>query len=98
MLCVPVARALVAQTAVRAFPLPANATAPQPLIDAPPSRKLTEPVGLLPVTVAVRVIADPAVDGLAELASVVVVALLPPVVTLTVSALDVAPVTMMFTP
>ena len=89
-LWVPPASALVAHTAVRLLPLPAKATAEQPLIELAPSLKLTDPVGLVPVTVAVKVTFAPAVAGLAELASVVVVAALPAVVTLTVSALALA--------
>jgi hypothetical protein len=54
-LCVPAARAAVAQVAVRALPLPASATAAQPAIDVAPSLKLTVPVGAVPVTVAVNV-------------------------------------------
>ena len=80
------------------MPLPARATAEQPLIELAPSLKLTDPVGLVPVTVAVKVTLAPAVEGLAELASVVVLAAPLPLVTLTVSALEVAPRTMMFTP
>ena len=71
MLWVPAVRALVAHAAVRVSPLPESATALQPEIELPPSVKLTEPVGLLPVTVAVKVTVDPAVDGLTELASAV---------------------------
>jgi hypothetical protein len=80
------------------LPLPASATAEHPESDVPPSVKLTLPVGLVPVTVAVKVTLAPTVEGLAELASVVVVAVPPPLVTLTVTALALAPVTMMFTP
>ncbi len=42
------------QAAVRALPLPASATAPQPVIVVPPLVKLTVPVGEMPVTVAVK--------------------------------------------
>src|SRR5207248_679941 len=98
MLCVPAAKLLVLQVAVRILPEPVSATAAQPLIDVAPSWKLTDPVGLVPVTVAVKVTLAPAVEGLAELASVVVLAAPLPLVTLTVSALEVAPRTMMFTP
>ena len=59
--------------AVVLLPLPARATAPQPLIEFAPSLKLTLPVGLLPATVAVNVTLAPTVDGFFELASVVVV-------------------------
>src|SRR5215472_14990684 len=98
MLCEPAVSAAVEHEAVRVFPLPASATAEQPASDVPPSAKFTLPVGLVPVTVAVKVTLDPALDGLTELTSVVVVEPPPAFVTLTVSALDVAPVTMMFTP
>ena len=73
MLCVPPARVVVAQAAVRELPEPVSAIALQPEIELPPSVKLTVPVGLLPVTVAVKVTFAPTVDGFAELLSVVVV-------------------------
>ena len=73
MLCVPTERLLVAQVAVRTLPLPLNAAAAQAAIDVPPSKKFTVAVGLVPVTVAVKVVFAPTVDGLAELASAVVV-------------------------
>ncbi len=98
MLCVPPLKALVVQAAVRLLPLPAKATAEQPLIVLPPSVKATDPVGAVPLTVAVKVTFAPTVDGLSELASVVVLAAAPPTVTLTVSALEVAPSTITFTP
>src|SRR5213593_2808027 len=73
MLCVPAARLAVLQVAVFALALPVgSATAAQPAIELPPSVKLTLPVGLKPVTEAVKVTLAPAVDGLSELASVVV--------------------------
>src|SRR5450432_348416 len=72
MLCVPVLKALVVHCAVLLLPLPANETAEQVAMDAPASVKLMLPVGAVPATVAVNVTAEPAVDGLAELASVVV--------------------------
>ena len=71
MLWVPTVRLLVAQLAVRLLPEPLSATALQPLIELPPSRKFTLPVGALPLTVAVRVTPAPEVDGLSELATVV---------------------------
>ncbi len=74
MLRVPAAREDVEQAAVRVLPLPASATALQPVIDAPPLVKLTVPVGAIPVTDAVNVTLAPTADGFAELASVVVVA------------------------
>ena len=97
MLWVPAVSAPVEHAAARVLPLPETATALQPAIDVPPSVKFTEAVGLLPLTVAVNVTVEPTVAGLTELASVVVVAVPPPVVTLTVSALAVAPVTMTLT-
>ena len=98
MLCVPAVSAAVAHAAVRLFPLPESATAEHPVIDVAPSLKLTDPVGLLPVTVAVKLTLVPKVDGLGALASAVVVAAPPAVVTLTVSALALAPVTVMLMP
>ena len=98
MLCVPAASVLVVHAAVRLLPLPVNATAEQAAIDPAPSLKLTDPVGLMPVTVAVKVTFVPYADGFAELVSVVVVAVPPEVVTLTVSALALAPVTITLMP
>jgi len=67
----------VLQVVVRILPEPASATAAQPLIDVAPSRKLTLPLGALPLTVAVKVTLLPTVDGVREVAiPVVVVALL----------------------
>ncbi len=73
MLCVATVSVLVVHAAVRLLPLPASAIALQPAIEAPPSLKLTLPVGLLPTTVAVKVTLVPAVDGFFELPSVVAV-------------------------
>src|SRR5205823_5071509 len=98
MLCVPAASVLVVHAAVRLLPLPANATVEQPAIGVAPSLKLTDPVGLVPVTVAVKLTLLPTAEGFAELTSEVVVAVPPAVVTLTVSALALAPVTMMLMP
>ncbi len=78
MLCVATDNVAVEQAAVRMLPLPASATAEQPAIDAPPSVKLTLPVGAVPVTVAVNVTLAPDVDGFSELTSVVVVGARPP--------------------
>ena len=86
MLCVAAVSALVLHAAVLLLPLPASATALQPLIELLPSLKLTLPVGLLPVTVAVNVTFAPATDGLAELVNSVVVGA---AVTVTVAAFDV---------
>ena len=72
MLCVVAVSVLVLQAAVLLLPLPASATALQPLIELAPSLKLTLPVGLLPATVAVKVTLLPTVDGFFELATVVV--------------------------
>ena len=98
--CVPIANALVAQVAVRLLPVPLNATAPQPLIVAPAAVNATVPVVALPVTLAVNVTMLPAVDGFAELTSIVVVGAGPavPRVTLTVSAVEVEPRTSNVTP
>src|SRR5437016_5188995 len=80
MLWVPAVSVLVAQVAVRILPDPASPCAVHPASDVEPSRNLTLPVGALPVTVAVNVTLAPAVDGVSDVASrVVVVALLPPV-------------------
>lgn len=68
----------LAQLAVRTFPLPDRATAEQPPIDVAPSLKLTVPVGLLPVTVAVKVTPVPTMDGVSEVARLVLV---PPLLT-----------------
>jgi hypothetical protein len=59
----------VEHVAVRALPLPESATAEHPEIELPPSVKLTVPVGLLPVTVAVKVTPAPTIEGFAELES-----------------------------
>src|SRR5438105_2852379 len=72
MLWLPMASALVLHAAVLVLPLPASATALHPASTLPPLAKATVPVGLLPVTVAVKVTLAPMVAGLAELASVVV--------------------------
>src|SRR5215470_12316688 len=99
MLWLPAVSVVVEHEAVRVLLLPASATAAQAAeIEVPPSVKFTTPVGLVPVTAAVNVTMEPTADGLAELETVVVVAVPPPVVTLTVAALALAPVTMMFTP
>src|SRR5215472_10528800 len=74
MLCEPTARVLVAHCAVRTLPLPVTATAEQPAIEFAPSSKFTVPVGDVAVIVAVKVTFAPAVEGLSELASVVVLA------------------------
>src|SRR6266702_2875020 len=76
MECVVVLSALVLHCALRVLPDPVSATALQPDIDTPPSVKLMVPVGLKPVTEAVKVTLAPALDGLAELDTVVVLAAL----------------------
>ena len=86
MLCVPAVRLDVKQEAVRTLPLPETTADAHPAIDAPPSVKLTLPVGARPVTVAVNVTPEPGFDGLSELASVVVVGVPVDVATCTVSA------------
>ena len=73
MLWVPEARLATVQVAVRVFPLPDNDRAEHPLIEVPPSTKLTVPVGATPVTLAVKVMLAPSAAGFEELASVVLV-------------------------
>ena len=84
--------------AVRVLPEPVSVTAEQPLMEDPPSLKFTVPVGAAPVTVAVRVRLAPTVEGLSELASVVIVGVAPPAVTESVRALGVADNTLMLIP
>ena len=72
MLWLPTAKLLVLQLAVLLLPLPTSATALHPAIALPASLKATLPVGVLPVTVAVKLTLAPTVDGFSELASVVV--------------------------
>jgi hypothetical protein len=74
---VPTARPLLLQVALRVLPEPVKVTAEQPAIDVPPSLKFTLPVGALPITVAVNETLVPTIDGLSELVSVVVLAILP---------------------
>ena len=59
------------------MPMPVTADAAQPLIDVPPSLKFTLPVGAVPLTVAVNVTLAPDVDGLSELATAVVLVVIP---------------------
>src|SRR5690349_19287748 len=99
--CVPAASAAVAHVAVRELPLPISATAPQPETVLAPSLNATVPVGEAPLTVAVNVTLVPQLTGLAELDSDVddVVVVEPPgPVTCTVSALAVAPRTVIVMP
>ena len=77
MLCAPTASAALAHCAVRLPPNPVSATAEQPLIEFGPSLKLTVPVGALPLTVAVKVTAAPADDGVSEVASEVALVSVP---------------------
>ena len=58
--------------AFRVLPEPDRLLAEQPLIDVPPSRKSTVPLGAKPVTLAVNVTLAPSAEGLSELVSVVV--------------------------
>ena len=82
----PTLKPAVVQAAVRVLPAPVSVTAPHPEIVAPPSVKVTAPVGALPVTEAVSVTLLPAIAGFGELASVVVEVVVDPpgVVTLSV--------------
>ena len=77
MLCAPDARLVLVQVAVRVFPVPERLLAAQPVIDVPPSTKLTVPVGADPVTLAVNVTLAPSEDGFSELVRPVVVLTLP---------------------
>jgi len=81
MPCVPAAKALVAQVAVRVLPLPVSAEAVHPAIALFPSLNFTLPVGAVPVTLAVRVMLVRTLAGLAELTSVVALALGGPLMT-----------------
>jgi hypothetical protein len=72
MLWVPAASAFVLHAAVRVFPDPVSATPAQPAMLVPPSLKFTDPDGALPVMAAVKVMLVPTIDGLAELATLVV--------------------------
>src|SRR5215470_446759 len=66
---VPAASATVLHCAVRVFPEPLSVAVEHPEIEFAPSVKLTLPVGLTPVTDAVKVTLAPTVAGLTELAS-----------------------------
>src|SRR3954468_11877537 len=72
MLWVPTPRPLVVHAAVLLLPLPLSTTALQPPMALPSLAKLTLPVGLAPVTVAVIVTFVPVTTGLPEVVSVVV--------------------------
>src|SRR5450432_3575150 len=100
MLWLPAASVLLLHAAVLMLPEPpVKATL---LHSALPSAvKLTEPLGAAPLTVAVKVTLTPSVDGLGEELSVVVVPVLPPMATVTVSSPEgpgVALLTLMVTP
>ncbi len=101
MLCAPALRLLV-QVAVLVLALPVgSATAPQPVSVVPSAVKATFPVGALPFTVAVKVTLAPTNDGVPELASDVLVAVLPAMATETVNRPEgpgVALMTLMDTP
>src|SRR5271170_6735750 len=78
MLWLPALRLAVLQVALLLLALPVgSATVPQPLSVVPSAVKATLPVGALPATVAVKVTVAPTDDGLAELARLVVLAVLP---------------------
>lgn len=98
MLCVPGVNALVAHCAVRVLPEPDRTTAAHPAIEAPPSVKLTVPVGEVPVTLAVNATIAPTADGLAELVRLVVVAAPAPMETVTARLVGEADPTVMVTP
>ena len=72
ILCAPETRVLALHVAVFVLPLPASATAPQPVIVVPLSMNATLPVGPVPATVAVNVTFVPNNAGFAVLASVIV--------------------------
>jgi hypothetical protein len=68
----PAARAAVAHVAVRVLPEPLRAAAEQPGMDVEPSLKFTVPVGDVPLTVAVKVTLLPTVEGVSDVAILVV--------------------------
>ena len=68
----PAPSELVVHFAVLAFPVPVRLIEPQAPIELAPSLKLTVPVGDQPFTVAVNVTLPPAVDGVSEVARLVV--------------------------
>jgi hypothetical protein len=68
---VPVAAKLVVHDAVRELPEPVSGIAVQPAIELPFLVEATLPVGLVPVTVAVKVTFWLTLAGLSELTSVV---------------------------
>jgi hypothetical protein len=68
----PAVRADVAQVAVRVLPEPVSAAAEQPEMDVDPSLKFTVPVGEVPLTVAVKVTLLPTVEGVSDVAMLVV--------------------------
>jgi len=66
MVWVPAPSAVVVHFAVRLSPEPESALDEQPLIEVAPSLKFTDPVGAVPLTVAVKVTLVPAVEGVSE--------------------------------
>src|SRR5512138_2989378 len=73
MLCVPTVSTLVEQAAVFELADPdGSGRALQPAIVAPSAANATEPPGAAPLTVAVKVMFAPALDGFGELVRVVV--------------------------
>ena len=73
-MCEPAVSAVVAHVALRTLPVPVTAAALQPAIAMPLSVNWTDPVGALPVTVAVIVTGAPTDDGFGVAAMLVVVA------------------------
>src|SRR5450631_1015495 len=102
MLCVPALRLLVLHVAILELAAPAGSvSAPQPVMVVPSAVKATLPVGAVPATAAVNVTLAPTTDGLPELDSVVLLAVLPPMATETVNRPDgpgVALMTLIVTP
>src|SRR5215831_13262317 len=82
MPCVPAINEFVLHVAVLVLGAPVgSATALHPLIVVPLSVNATVPVGAAPVTVLVNVTLAPAIDGFAELATLVVLVVKPIVTT-----------------
>ena len=91
MLWVPTIRLLVLHVAILLLAVPVgSATAPHPVSVVPSAVKATLPVGALPITVAVKATLALKTDGFAELVSPVVLVVCPPMLTVTLSALEVA--------
>ena len=100
MLCVPALRLLVLHVVILLLAVPVGrATAVQPARVLPSAVKVTLPVGALPLTVAVNVTFAPRTDGLPEpVRPVVLAACPPPMLTVTLSALEVALLTVTWIP